>query len=223
MTIHEPPVEFKPDEYQVQTVNLTEWCCLDRGSCTLETKFNKNIFYANETAMCDVRVDNSNCQLNVDCVEFQVTQTLHIKAEGEYHYGHTKSWDIIENKDTSGIPAGSQEKQIKTMTINLADIRFEPPPRREKKNKDRSPEHMFMLSGLAPACHSRLIDNDYVLNCNVTFSGCTCCSSVPSISVPLTIIPLVHMESYGCTGPDGYEPIHLGDSSFEVNHHYHGW
>ena len=88
---------------------------------------------------------------------------------------------------------------------------------------ERSPEHMFMLSGIAPACHSRFIDNDYVLNCNVSFDGCTCCSAVPNISVPLTIIPLVHMESYGCQGPEGYEPIHLGTSSFEVNHHYHGF
>ena len=59
LTIHEPPVEFRPDEYQIQTVNLTEWCCLDKGRCTLETKFNKNIFYSNETALADIRVDNS--------------------------------------------------------------------------------------------------------------------------------------------------------------------
>jgi hypothetical protein len=129
-----------------------------------------------------------------------------IKAHGQFSRGHTKTWDIIENKDTSGIPAGSQEKIVKQMTINMADIRFEPPPHRAKKNLPRSPEHMFMLSGLPPACHSRLIDNDYVLNCNVSFDGCTCCSSVPSISVPLTIIPLVHMETYGCAGPEGYEP-----------------
>ena len=170
-----------------------------------------------------MRVDNSQCQLAVTCIEFQVTQIFRIKAGGDFHYGHEKKWDLIENKDTEGIPAGSQDKILKTMSINLGDIRFEPPPRREKKNKDRSPEHIFMLSGLAPACHSRFIDNDYVLNVNVTFDGCTCCSSVPSISVPLTIIPLVHMESYGCTGPEGYEPIHLGNSEFEVNHHYHGW
>jgi hypothetical protein len=59
LTIHEAPVEFKPEEYQVQTVSLTEWCCMAKGTCTLETKFNKNIFYANETAVADVRVDNS--------------------------------------------------------------------------------------------------------------------------------------------------------------------
>ena len=59
LTIHEPPVEFKQDEYITQQVALTEWCCMDKGTCTLETQFSKNVFYANETAMANVRVDNS--------------------------------------------------------------------------------------------------------------------------------------------------------------------
>ena len=88
---------------------------------------------------------------------------------------------------------------------------------RKKRNSERDPETMFMLRQIAPACHSRHIANDYVLNVNVKFDGCTCCSTLPSISVPLTIIPLTHMESYGFLEPEGYQPYELGYFRFNVN------
>jgi len=61
LTIHEPPVAFTPDAYLQQTKDIAECCCMAKGSCGLEVKFNKNVFYSNETAFADVRVDNSQC------------------------------------------------------------------------------------------------------------------------------------------------------------------
>ena len=59
MIIQEPPVEFKPDHYLTESKKIAECCCMAKGTCGLEVKFNKNIFYSNETALADVRVDNS--------------------------------------------------------------------------------------------------------------------------------------------------------------------
>ena len=90
------------------------------------------------------------------------------------------------------------------MAINFSTINYVINNQRKKKKKARAPEYMFMLTQLAPASHSRHISNDYTLNVNVKFDGCTCCSTLPSISVPLTVIPLTHMESYGFMEPEGY-------------------
>jgi hypothetical protein len=76
-----------------------------------------------------------------------------------------------------------------------------------------------MLSKLPPACHSKHIKNDYVLNVNVKYDGCTCCSNLPCISVPLTIIPDTHQESYGFVEPAGYNPHQLGYFRLDLNHY----
>ena len=68
---------------------------------------------------------------------------------------------------------------------------------------------MFLLVNLAPASHSHHIQNDYELNVNVKYDGCTCCSSVPNISIPLTVIPMTHQETYGFMEPVGYAPQEL--------------
>ena len=63
------------------------------------------------------------------------------------------------------------------MTLNMADLSFSPPAQKKMSKYGgipRSPEHMFLLSRLAPACHSTFIHNDYTLNANVKFDGCVC-------------------------------------------------
>mmetsp|Transcript_28175 Transcript_28175/g.42645 ORF Transcript_28175/g.42645 Transcript_28175/m.42645 type:complete len:95 (+) Transcript_28175:26-310(+) len=94
------------------------------------------------------------------------------------------------------------------MSLNLGAIRYVVSNTKYKKKGlfsgqwvERSPEEMFMMQQLPPACHSKYITNDYLLNANVKFDGCTCCSTLPSISIPLTVIPLTHAESYGFTEP----------------------
>jgi len=79
---------------------------------------------------------------------------------------------------------------------------------------DRQPEEVFMLSQMAPGAHGRHFSNDYELNVYVHYDGCTCCSSIPSISVPLTVIPMTHPESYGFVEPAGYAPFDLGYFKF---------
>ena len=81
----------------------------------------------------------------------------------------------------------------------------------KKKNGNvRTPEEVSMLRNVAPATHSMHIKNTYELNVNVKFSGLDCCSSHPSISVPMTIIPLQDPAVYGFPEPPGFAPINLG-------------
>mmetsp|Transcript_226 Transcript_226/g.413 ORF Transcript_226/g.413 Transcript_226/m.413 type:complete len:103 (+) Transcript_226:851-1159(+) len=85
-----------------------------------------------------------------------------------------------------------------------------------KQKVQRSPEEMFMLSNMAPACHSKHIENNYYLNVNIKYNGCTCCCSLPNVSVPLTVIPDTHQASYGFTEPAGYQPYELGYFKFNL-------
>mmetsp|Transcript_15665 Transcript_15665/g.24009 ORF Transcript_15665/g.24009 Transcript_15665/m.24009 type:complete len:104 (+) Transcript_15665:789-1100(+) len=100
------------------------------------------------------------------------------------------------------------------MALNLDIIRYE--IMEKKGDKSRPPEEAFLLERLAPACHSKHIQNDYVLNVNLKYDACTCCGSLPNVSVPLTVIPLTHEASYGFNEPAGYAPTELGYFKFDL-------
>jgi len=159
----------------------------------MNVHFQKNVFFGNEIANCTVSVDNHECKLRVEEVEFQVVQKMTL--QGHRHWGG--SFDVIENKDKTGIAPLQTEVVTKIMQLNLDTIKYIVEATRSKKKIPRAPEELFMLSNLAPACHSAHIKNDYFLNVNVKYDGCTCCSSLPNISIPLTVIPMTHMDTYG--------------------------
>jgi hypothetical protein len=83
-----------------------------------------------------------------------------------------------------------------------------------KGGKVRLPEETFMMKFISAATNSTYIGNVYDLNVNVKHEGCTCCSKKPSISVPLTIIPLSDPSVFGFPEPAGFSPYQLGYKSF---------
>ena len=161
-----------------------------------------------------VTVDNSKQHLRIREVEFQVVQRINLP-------GRTFTFDIIENKDRSGINP-SAEAITKQMQLNLAAIRYHCEPFKRKKMfqgqpKARAPEEIFMLTQMAPATHSRHISNTYSLNVNVKYDATACCTGLPSCSVPLTVIPLTNPETYGFIEPQGYAPFELGYFKFQMH------
>jgi len=161
---------------------------MDQGRTQLGVKFDKNVFFGNEVANSNVTVDNHECKLRITEVEFQVVQRMRLSG---YHSWSGK-FDVIENKDQAGMDAGYTEPVTKIMTLNLDACKYSISNQRAKKCCARSDEEMFLLTNLAPAAHSHHISNDYELNVNVKYDGCTCCSSVPNVSIPLSIIPMTH-------------------------------
>jgi hypothetical protein len=67
---------------------------------------------------------------------------------------------------------------------------------------------------LAPATHAFQATNTYRLDLNVNLDGC--CSEIPDISVPLTIIPLTCNTSEGFIEPVDYQPTELGYFKFDL-------
>ena len=108
-----------------------------------------------------------------------------------------------------------------TMSLDLGTIKFNiPKPTKKKKdpkswlggtiNVPRSPEEIFMLSNLPPACHSPHIKIDYFLNANIKYDGCTCCLEKSDIKIPMSIIPITNPATYGFQEPPDYQPFMLG-------------
>ena len=124
---------------------------------------------------------------------------------------------MIETHDITGVAAKEPNIYTTGMSLDLSKV-----TRKIDQNKlinaekPKSPEEIFMLKMMAPATHSCYINNDYELNVNVSYKQDREClqSDVPSISVPLTIIPMTYMESYGFQEPPGYMPVILGSFKF---------
>jgi hypothetical protein len=73
LIIHGKPVSFVQDKYDEHNVNISECLCVipvDRGWCKLQVRFQKNVFFANEKAYCEVLVDNSKCDQKIEEIEF---------------------------------------------------------------------------------------------------------------------------------------------------------
>ena len=128
-------------------------------------------------------------------------------------------FEILENQDHTVIPAGAINTAPKAMSLELARIKYTVSPHKMNKGHSipRPPEELFLLENMAPATHSHNITNEYFLNANIKYDGCTCISELPSISVPMTVIPLTHEESYGMTEPEGFNPTFLAQFTCIVN------
>ena len=167
-------------------------------------------------------MDNSQSELDVSELEFEIRQYLDLKTGWDHH---RSEHEVLENQNHERMPAHAAEHKTLQMGLELGRIRFHVHPEKKKKEKGtfynsykmvpRTPEEMFMLSQLAPACHSQHIRNDYYLNCNVKYDGCTC-SNLPHVEVPLTVIPVVNEALHGFPEPEGYSPMQLGYFQFQV-------
>ena len=71
LVIQEQPVEFKEGDIQSKSLAVMS-CCCSSGSTNMEVKFNKNIFFSNETAEATIKLDNRLCTLKIMEVEFRV-------------------------------------------------------------------------------------------------------------------------------------------------------
>ena len=196
----------------------------------MSAQFTKNVFYNNEWAGCDLHINNNESQLPIREVEFQVCQRLFLGTPGGWGRTHTENFDVLENQDHAVIAAHHPDPVVKQMGLNLANIVYHASPTQKRKVKGegffgsthkvdvpRSKEEMFQLTNLPPATHSDMITNTYTLNANVKFEG-GCCVEGNSISVPLTIIPVVY-ESWGFTEPPEYNPYMLGEAQINLNTH----
>ena len=108
------------------------------------------MFYSNEAALADVIVDNHECKLRINEIEFKVVQKLFLSCL------HTRlyTFDVVENKDLSGVAPLYTEPVTKKMALDFSNIKYIVEPMKKKKKPchlsgfemvPRSPEEIFML------------------------------------------------------------------------------
>ena len=80
----------------------------------------------------------------------------------------------------------------------------------------RSPEDMFMVSGVQSESHSKYITNEYFICIECEYDGCTCCSNLPDARMPITIVPICDPRFFGYTAPVDWRPNDLGGFHFDL-------
>lgn len=218
LIIREPPVTFKAGEVQKEMSQIKTCCCIDKGTSSMESVFEKNIFMPNEHVRGFVKVDNSNCQVDCTNVHFAVEQHFKLNAEGHsYHKKHD-----LEDKNAVGPHAGEGDWQ-KEMVLDLSKIKYEVTDSvKDKKTghkKKLSPEDSFQMASIQPACHGKWIKNEYHLVVQCHYDGCICCVNLPDSDSQITIVPMVNPACFGFQAPGGWMPHQLGGFTCEVRHH----
>lgn len=210
IAIREKPVQFKTNEQQQETSIVKTWCCIDQGVSSMWSTFEKNIYTPQETARAMIHVDNSRCQLPVTRCRFFIEQRMTIRGVGPFAHTHSFTNKLIE-RDVQG-PQALQGGFQTELLMNLNEIRYEAVVNKKKKGVQMtlSPEDLFAMTGLQPACHSRHITNEYFICIELEYDGCTCCSNLPDARTPLTIVPLVNPACFGFQPPNGFIPYELG-------------
>jgi len=61
----EKPVPFNSDIIRDQRF-IAHTCCFERGQATVKTKFNKNVFFANEQIQATLSIDMTNVKIALE-------------------------------------------------------------------------------------------------------------------------------------------------------------
>ena len=102
----------------------------------------------------------------------------------------------------------------KTMRLDLAQTKMSVKPTKKKitnfyeKNKlvPRSPEEIYFLSQLPPACDAKHSSIKYLLSVKLKYDG-MCFGKLPHVQIPLSILPETKLEAHGFQEPAGYTSI----------------
>lgn len=133
-----------------------------------------------------------------------------IRGVGPFAHAYNYTHQLVR-RDVPG-PGAGVEGWTNELLLELAKIRYEVTPNKKKKGTmiPISPEDMFAMTGVQPACHSRHITNEYFICIELEYDGCTCCSNLPDARTPITIVPLLNPACFGFQPPNGWQPIELG-------------
>jgi len=115
LMIRQPPVEFMPNELQVNTQRLKCCCCCKFGSVKIGVQFEKNVFTPQEKARATITCDAGLSKLDVKRINFCLEQRMFLKS---HLHSCTASKDWIKSS-VEGPKAGQSNFQTK-IELDLA-------------------------------------------------------------------------------------------------------
>jgi hypothetical protein len=129
LIIREPPVAFQEENKQSETVRIKTCCCCDKGTSTLSSVFDKNIFLPNEVIKGFVAVDNSRCTINCTRVEFALEQRFQMIIANRGFFGgegapHGFNLRIRHLNQSLTGPNARQSGWKENMSVDLSEIQY---------------------------------------------------------------------------------------------------
>ena len=128
LIIRERPVNMVVGDAQSETSNIKTWCCIDQGTSTMSSVFEKNVFLPTEMARGAVKVNNEHCQVRATQVSFYVEQVLTVRCG---HHSHTYRHRLVEQRMDG--PDAGQADWATNMELDLSKIKYEVAETKKKK------------------------------------------------------------------------------------------
>eukprot|EP00347_Sterkiella_histriomuscorum_P012570 403368060 len=192
---------IQSDIHGSQEAKIVSGCCINQGISKIDVTFDKNAYYAHETAKTKITIDNSRCNLDMGVISLSIQQYISIQANG---YKYSNSLSLI-NRTESG-PKARYKKIEKELSLDLNQVQVKNQPTKFK-DADLFMGVNYSLNLMQPACHGSLIKNEYNLAVNTDFNGkCTCCSKWPSVKTPVIVLPAANVMPHGIPAPQDFQP-----------------
>lgn len=85
LVVRQPSQHFQYPTKLSDTRNITTWCCINKGTATLNISYPKNHYTKDETMEVSTELVNSRCKLNAKCIKIQLWQRITLRES----YGRT--------------------------------------------------------------------------------------------------------------------------------------
>lgn len=165
LVVREPLKQIVSSVQQDHTVNVTTWCCINQGSSRLRCFFDKNAYVPGETAKIISEMDNSNCKLSINFLRTSLVRTIRLRSNTGQEKVMT---DRIVSLNVLGLGPGEVATGEKTRYTDLPLIDM-------SKNN------------IQPSTTGTNVKCEYALEVAADMDGCTCCSDIPRIFIPITL------------------------------------
>ena len=196
--------------------SVSTWCCIEKGNVFLRVYFEKDAYVPGEIANVMVEIDNSNCKLNIEKVNFCLRRNISLRSKtgrvinGEVHYfprfrnyhGETKNLaqDVIK-KEFEGLAAGKKQMdgQKRMMSMHLDETLHS------------------TTSGETVKCFYNLV-------IDVIMDGCTCCAGGPKAEIPVVIYAPMPFNYGQMIAPPNWNPqvMPVYNATLSDNYLYQG-
>jgi len=200
---------------QQRELNLTKkistWCCIDQGTISMRTAFEKDAYAPGEEARMLTEIDNAKCSLNIESVVFTLSQTININ-DG---HGHGRYFSFpIKTVNLGSIAPGTSAvgDQRKSASIIF-------PPGQEGRAKDftgapvQDPDPTQVMT---PSAHGTLVKSDFSLSLTCGVEGCICCDSVPSVSIPIQVYSALQRKQPDPIPPPNWAPQQMPQANLTI-------
>jgi len=181
LIVRQSPQYFQYPTKLSDTKDISTWCCMSKGSSTLNISYEKNYYCPEEKVNVICELDNTRCTLKANCIKLALIQTITLQDKKN----RTKylSRKLAESRYTGVYNAG--QENTRTLELVLSDT-----SNPVRQHIDRCGHHYLfkeksLISMLQATVKSSLIECKYHFHVTADYDSMLCCSGKPTIDIPI--------------------------------------